>query len=109
MSGNVLGALGLCRRAGALICGTPMICIALREGKKRPFLVVAASGISDGTKKKLADKCGYYNTPMIEIKADGEALAASVGKTGVLAAVAVTDKNLAELVKGSLGKNEKDN
>ena len=40
MSGKVLGALGLCRRAGALICGTPMICIALREGKKRPFLVV---------------------------------------------------------------------
>ena len=62
MSGNTLRALGLARRAGALVCGTPMICDALRSAKK-PFLVVAANDISEGTRKKLTDKCGYYETP----------------------------------------------
>lgn len=98
MNGEALRALGLCRRAGALVCGTPMICTALRSGKNRPEIVVAANDISEGTRKKLSDKCAYYETPLVTVDADGETLAAAVGKSGFLAAVAVTDKNLARLV-----------
>ena len=106
MSAGVLRALGLCKRAGALVCGTPMICTALREGKKKPIIVVMASDVSEGTRKKLTDKCAFYETRLVAIESDGETLAASVGKTGVLAAVAVTDENLAELVRKNLGDNE---
>ena len=104
MSTQLLGALGLARRAGALICGTPMIITALRSAKK-PIVVVAANDISEGTRKKLADKCAYYQTPLSVADVSGEALAAAVGKSGVLAAVAVTDKNLATLVEKALAGN----
>lgn len=106
MSAGVLRALGLCKRAGALVCGTPMICTSLREGKKRPIIVVMASDVSEGTRKKLTDKCAFYKTRLVTVDASGETLAAAVGKTGVLASVAVTDENLAELVKKSFGDGE---
>ena len=104
MKSDALRALGLCRRAGALVCGTPMIITALRSAK-RPILVVAANGISEGTRKKLTDKCAYYETPLVTVDADGEELAAAVGKSGFLAAVAVTDENLAKLVNKSFDKD----
>ena len=104
MSAQLLGALGLARRAGALICGTPMIITALRSAK-RPIVVVAANDISEGTRKKLSDKCAHYETPLSVADVSGEALAAAVGKSGSLAAVAVTDKNLATLVEKALAGN----
>ena len=102
---KTLRALGLCAKARRLICGTPMICDALR-GAKKPFLVISASDNADNTSKKLTDKCAFYETRLVTIDASGEILAAAVGKTGVLASVAVTDGNLAELVKKSLGDEE---
>ena len=104
MSAGVLRALGLCRRAGALVSGTPMICDALRDGKRKPLMVLMASDVSEGTKKKLTDKCTFYETRLVTLATGGEDLAKAVGKTGFLASVAVTDKNLAELVKKSLGE-----
>ena len=104
MSAGVLRALGLCRRAGALVSGTPMICDALRDGKRKPLMVLVASDVSEGTKKKLTDKCAFYETRLVTLATGGEDLAKAVGKTGFLASVAVTDTNLAELVKKSLGE-----
>ena len=104
MSAETLRALGLARRAGALVCGTPMIITALRSAKK-PILVVAANDISEGTRKKLTDKCAYYETPLSVLDVSGDALALAVGKSGFLAAVAVTDKNLATLVEKTLARN----
>ena len=103
MSKEILGALGLARRAGALVCGTPMICDSLRTAKK-PFLVVAANDISEGTRKKLTDKCAFYETPLLTVDASGETLATAVGKSGFLAAVAVADENLAKLVNKGFDK-----
>ena len=104
MSAGVLRALGLCKRAGALISGTPMICDALRDGKRKPLVVLMASDVSEGTKKKLTDKCAFYETRLVTLSEGGEALAKAVGKMGFLASVAVTDENLAGLVKKSLGE-----
>jgi len=101
---RLLFALGLCRKAGALVCGTPMICAELP--KRRILLVVESSDTSVGTHKKLTDKCLYYETEHIRINADGETLAAAVGKSGSLAAVAVSDKNLAELVRSACEEKE---
>lgn len=104
---ETLRALGLCRRAGALVCGTPMICAELPSGKI--LMVLEAADTSEGTHKKITDKCGYYKTPHIRLSVNGESLAAAVGKSGALAAVAVKEKNLAILVEGALARDGKDN
>ena len=98
---KTLRALGLCAKARKLICGTPMICDALR-GAKKPFLVISASDNADNTSKKLTDKCTFYGVRLVTIEADGDTLAAAVGKKSRVAAVAVTDENLCRLVENTL-------
>ena len=76
---KTLRALGLCAKARRLLCGTPMICEAMRS-KSRPYLVITASDNSETTDKKLTDKCTYYRVPCVRIEASGEQLALAVGK-----------------------------
>ncbi len=100
-NGALLGAIGLCRKAGRLILGTDAVCLALRE-KKKPFGVLAANDVSANTAKRLADKCNTYGVPLRQIGASGEELAAAVGKGAKTAAVAVTDAELWRLVLSRL-------
>ena len=93
----VLGAVGLCRKAGKLIVGSDAVCLSLRE-KKKPFGVLLASDASANTSKRLADKCATYGAPLVTVPASGEELAAAIGKSAKTAAVAVTDENLWHLV-----------
>ena len=86
-----------------MITGTPMICEGLR-GKKKPIIVLEACDTSDATHKKLTDKCSFYKTEHVRLKVGGEELARAVGKTGALAAVAVTDENLVMLVKKAMAE-----
>ena len=77
-----------------------MICEALRHGgEKSPCLVFSASDISDNTLKKITDKCEYYKTKHIRLECGGEALAAAVGKTSFIGAVAVTDKSMCVMLE----------
>lgn len=87
--------LGLCRRAGKTVHGTPLVCRALAE-KKKPCLVILAADVSEATAKKVKNKCGFYGVSLLQTEATTEALAHAVGKTGVLAAVAVADENFAK-------------
>ena len=113
---RILSALGLAARAGALVCGTDMICDALRKAaennknnknnknssksKKKVLLVIEASDTSDNTHKKLTDKCSYYKTEHIKTdNIDSAALAHAVGKSGGIAAVALADENFVKLLK----------
>jgi ribosomal protein L7Ae-like RNA K-turn-binding protein len=98
---KLLSALGLCRKAGKLICGTPMICDALRSAKK-PYAVIMASDNSENTQKKLDDKCKIYGVELMIPDLDGDQLSSAVGKSGRLSAVAVTDENLYQLIKGAV-------
>ena len=101
---KILHALGLCARARALICGTPMVCEALRNAKK-PYLVLEASDNSENTAKKLADKCSFYGVTLVRLPFDGDALARAIGKHARVAAVAINDENLCKLVKGTVEKH----
>ena len=98
---KILQALGLCAKAGKLVTGTPMICEALKT-KKKPYLVVEASDNSENTAKRLDDRCAFYGVKKHRIEVDGEQLARAVGKTGRVAAVAITDEQLCRLVCGTL-------
>ena len=86
--------LGLCRRAGKTVHGTPLVCEALSK-RKPPCLVLLSESASVGTAKKITDKCKYYRVPLLVIPASTERLARAVGKSGALAAVAVTDEGFA--------------
>ena len=90
-----LSALGLCVRAGKVIFGVPQVCEAMRKGgKNSPVTVFEASDTSENTRKRISDKCTYYNIKHIKLNIGGEELAAALGKSAYLAAVAVTDKEM---------------
>ena len=100
---KLLSALGICAKAGGVIFGVPMICEAMRRGgAKRPLLVIEASDTSANTSKRISDKCSYYKTKHHKISVDSETLSASLGKSGLVAAVAVTDPHLTILVEKNL-------
>ena len=95
--------LGLCRRAGKTVHGTPLVCEALAK-RKPPYLVLLSAGASAATAKKITDKCRFYRVPLLTVPADPERLARAVGKACLLAAVAVTDESFARELRRLLGK-----
>ncbi len=106
---RLLGALGLCRRAGKLICGVDLICTELRKSAARTQTVqavLAASDVSDNTRKKLNDKCNFYGVSLILLPYRAEELAAAVGKDAPIGAVAITDAKLWQSVKNHLPAQE---
>ena len=102
-----LGFLGLCRRAGKMVCGTPLVCLALQKNPK-PLLVLYASGASAATKKKIESKCAFYGVAARELAVSPADLAAALGKGSHLAAVAVTDTGFAEAMQKKLAVMHKD-
>lgn len=100
---GALKALGMCRAAGKTVCGTDLICRALHR-KGTVACVVMASDASEGTAKRISDKCTFYGVSLYRIQASMADLAYAVGKRGgQTAAVAITDHNLAGLFKTKLG------
>ena len=96
-----LGFLGLCRRAGKTVCGTPMVCAALGS-RQRPYLVLYARGASAATQKKVICKCAFYGVPAVAIDLTPAELGQAVGKTGNLATLAVTDEGFARAMQEKL-------
>ncbi len=94
--------LGLARRAGRVIMGAPMVYDALRE--KPPALVLLAEDASSATEQRMTNKCGFYRTPLLKTECTKEELAHAVGKTAPMAALAVTDRGMAEKLKKISGK-----
>ena len=85
---RLLSTIGLCRRAGGLVFGTPMVCEAMKN-QKGILAVIEAFDTSDNTHKKLLSKCAYYKVPHYRIDATAEILARTIGKTGAVAAVGI--------------------
>ena len=80
-----------------------MICDALRRGgKNSPLLVLEAADTSENTHKRLTDKCSYYNIRHVRLLCTGEELAAAVGKSSTIGAVAVTDENFVKLIEKNI-------
>ena len=98
---RLLGLAGLAAKAGKVIFGTPMVCDAMRAGKKM-YLVLEASDCSENTHKRITDRCTYYRIPHRRIDAGTGELAHALGKSGDLAVVAITDKGLAEAIRALL-------
>ena len=102
---RILGLLGLCRRAGKLVMGTSLACLAMAE-KKPPALAVVSKEASQNTRKRMTTKSEYYGIPLLTLEASPTELGAALGKQGEIAALVVKDANIAkELIRiDSTGK-----
>ena len=96
---KLLGNLGLCARAGKLIFGVPMICDELRRKGGQTLLVLEAADTSENTHKRISDKTGTYGARHVRLSIGGATLAAAVGKTSFLGAVAVADLGMRTLIE----------
>lgn len=97
--------LGLAARARALIVGTPLICAALSRAAKgkTPLVVLLAADCSANTKKRLTDRTAFYKTDLLPLPLTCAQLAHVIGKKEALvAAVGVTDENLAAAIRAAL-------
>ncbi len=109
---NLLGVVGMCRRAGKIVIGTDMVCEQLRKhsfkktksGEKPDILVLEASDTSENTHKKISDKCIFYNVRHIRLESDCATLGKAVGKK-TAAAVAIADKNFCKAILSQLGES----
>ncbi len=107
ISKRFLSMLGIARKAGKVICGTALICEAMRK-KKKPCLVIIACDVSENTRKTLVFKSEFYKIKAIASDVTKDELSHVVGKDCIIAAVAITDVSLAaELLKLS-GKEASD-
>ena len=82
-----------------------MVCDAL-AGSKRPPLVLYAKGASAASQKKIVCKCAFYGVRAEGLDVSPEELAHAIGKTGAVAAVAVTDAGFAEAMVKKLSPED---
>ena len=96
-----LSMLGLAKKAGRLVVGTPQVCDALQGGGVH--LVLYSTGASENTKKRILDRSAYYGVHALPLNALPETLAARVGKTGAVAALGVADAAFARVIETRMG------
>ena len=97
---KILSYLGLCRKAGKLVCGTALTTDAIRHGKI--VLAVTSSDASENTVKRISDGCSYRNIPYFPLPFTCERLGKAAGKSGGIASVGVLDGNFAGMIIKSL-------
>ena len=105
---RALRLLGLAARARALVIGTPLICTALSKGMKgkTPLLVLCAEDCAPNTKKRITDRTAFYGVELQTLPLTCAQLAHVIGKKEALvAAVGVTDQNLAAAIAAACKEN----
>ena len=100
---RALSMIGLCKKAGRLIAGVPLVCDALRDG--RVALVVYAAGAAANSVKRVCDKANSFATAVLAVDVSPEVLGKSIGKVGAVAAVGITDRGFADAITKILGGN----
>ena len=89
-----LSFLGLCRRAGQVIIGTPLVTNALPSGKVR--IVFYTTDASNNTEKRITDKCKFYNVKCIRLEIPSSEIGKMVGMKTNVCVLGVTDDNFSK-------------
>lgn len=92
MGNSWLSLLGLVARARKLISGEELVIKEIRRNGVK--LVLLSADASDGTKKKLTDKCEYYKVPL-RMVSDRNELGGAIGK-GERVVIGVVDEGFAK-------------
>lgn len=101
---KLLSMLGLAKKSGRIIVGTPMIIEHIQKKqniRSDEFLVLEASNTSPNTHKKLSDKCNFYNIRHIQINATCDELGAALGKSAT-AAVAIIGSDMCRGIEAKI-------
>ena len=56
---EIMGLVGLAKRAGRLSCGESACKEAIKQGKS--FLIILAEDVGKNTGKNILDSCNFYN------------------------------------------------
>ena len=96
---NDLSILGLACRARKISTGDKAI---ESIQKKRAQLALLASDASENTKKRISDKCRYYQIELIEVDSM-ERLSSAIGKE-LCAYMTVDDIGFAKSIKSRIGR-----
>ena len=92
-------ALSLARRAGKALCGTPLVCDAIRAGGLE--FVIVSKAASENSKKRVINCASHYKTKILYTELAPEVLGAAVGKSA-LACIGISDKNHAFNIERNL-------
>lgn len=95
MSQKYLQLVGLAHRARKVVLGEQAIVQGIQQ--RKVHLVLVASDIGDQTRKKITDKCNFYDTPYIVVD-DRVTLSNAIGSSRRVA-VAIMDKGFANKLK----------
>ena len=98
MNDNVMGFLGLIRRAGKLTIGCDPVVTSMSEGKAK--LVIMAKDISENTKNTILKNSDRYNVHTLVSDCKKDELSFAVGK--LAAVVSIDDLNFANSLKTKL-------
>ncbi|MFQ3543291.1 YlxQ family RNA-binding protein [Halobacillus rhizosphaerae] len=96
-----LSLLGLAVRAGKCTFGEEAIVRDIQKEKAKIVLIAEDTGKQ--TKKKLTDKCSYYDIPCYTVE-DRDILSHAIGKEGRVA-IAVLDEGFAKKLKSLLDES----
>ena len=87
-----LSFLGLTARAGKIITGEEMVVKGIQQGKI--YLVIVAKDASDNTRKKISDKCNFYQIPYKEAF-ERDLLGDAIGKASRVV-IGISDKGFSQ-------------
>lgn len=96
--------IGLCKKAGKLVCGTELTTEAIRAGKVKAAFT--AKDASANTVKRISDGCRYRSIPYSQLSLTCAELGKAAGKDGGIASVGVTDGNFAGMIIRSLEEEQ---
>ena len=91
---NVLGMIGLAKRAGKIVTGAEICEAAVKKGKSK--LIIIAGDISENGRKAITDTCKYYKVKYIEY-ADKSQLGKITGAEE-RAVVSVNDRGFSQTI-----------
>lgn len=98
MKARTLSQLGLCRKAGKLVCGFDAVAEAAKKHEAQVVLV--SNDLSPKSKKEVEFIMNKENIEVLPVDATMDEIKAKTGKrAGILA---VTEKNLAESVRTAI-------
>ena len=89
-----LSMLGLSRRAGQVVIGTPLVTSTLPTGKMKVAFYTADA--SANTEKRITDKCRFYNVKCIRIDIPSSEIGRIVGMRSSVCVVGITDDNFSK-------------
>ncbi len=94
---KALSLIGMCKKAGRIVSGVPIVCDAMRDNKLS--LVVYAAKAAENSVKRVTDKAKTYKTQALALDVSPEELGHAIGKAGAVAAVGISDSGFAGAIK----------